>query len=173
MLKKVLYIILLFSLPLMAQKEAANWYFGWNAGLDFNSGSPVALTDGQLSQMEGCATISDSGGNLLFYTNGIEIYNAQHEIMQDGTGLLGSQSSSQSAIIVPSPGSLTRYYVVAVDAEGGANGLTYSVVDMSLDGGLGGVIIPEKNIQLEPLVGEKVTATKWRRYLGCKPPAWD
>ena len=43
----------------MAQNEAAIWYFGENAGLDFNTGAPVALTDGAIITQEGCATISE------------------------------------------------------------------------------------------------------------------
>lgn len=150
--------LLLFALPAHAQLEAANWYFGDHAGLDFNSGFPVALTDSQMFQNEGCATISDANGNLLFYTNGIEIYNANHVLMQNGGGLLGSDSSTQSAVIVPFPGNTNKYYVFAVGYEGHSNGLTYSVVDMTLDGGLGGVVAGEKNIQLETPVAEKITA---------------
>lgn len=52
--------------PSFAQKEAANWYFRNNTGLDFNSESPVALTNGQLDTAEGCASISDENENLLF-----------------------------------------------------------------------------------------------------------
>ena len=59
-------ISLYFATPSFAQKEAAIWYFGVNAGLDFNSGSPVALTNGKLSTAEGCASIADKNGNLLF-----------------------------------------------------------------------------------------------------------
>ena len=68
-------LFFLLSAPTFAQKEAAIWYFGEYAGLDFNSGSPVALTNGQLSTDEGCTTISDKNGNLLFYTDGKVVYN--------------------------------------------------------------------------------------------------
>jgi hypothetical protein len=69
-MKKTLLIVVLFlSLGCFAQGEANIWYFGSHAGLDFNSGSPVALTDGQLVTEEGCATISNSSGQLLFYTD--------------------------------------------------------------------------------------------------------
>ncbi|AOE54129.1 hypothetical protein ALW18_17410 [Flavobacterium psychrophilum] len=159
MLKKIVYLILLCYLPAFAQKEAANWYFGNNAGLDFNFGTPLALTNGQLSQLEGCATISDSDGNLLFYTNGIEVYNSNHQLMLNGSGLFGSQSSTQSAIIVPAPGNPDRYYIFAIDSEGGINGLTYSKVDMTLDNGQGGIIVGQKNIPLATPTAEKLTAT--------------
>jgi hypothetical protein len=159
MLKKILLIIILFlALPLLAQKEAANWYFGDHAGLDFNSGSPVALTNGQLDQLEGTATISNASGQLLFYTDGITVYNSIHQIMQNGTDLHGDPSSTQSAIIIPAPGDVNKYYVFAVDGQGEPNGITYSVVDMSLDGGLGGVVPTQKNIQLATPVAEKLTA---------------
>lgn len=49
-----------------AQGETNFWYFGQNAGLDFTGGSPVAVTNGQLNINEGCASISDASGNLLF-----------------------------------------------------------------------------------------------------------
>ena len=40
----LVFTILIFTTSAFAQKEAAIWYFGYYAGLDFNSGSPVALT---------------------------------------------------------------------------------------------------------------------------------
>tara|TARA_B110000003_G_scaffold168666_1_gene168586 strand:- start:4554 stop:11519 length:6966 start_codon:yes stop_codon:yes gene_type:complete len=138
--------------------EGNFWYFGQNSGLDFNTGSPVAINDGQLNTLEGCATISDNNGNLLFYTDGSVVYNSLHSIMQNGTGLLGSPSSTQSAIIVKKPGSNTLYYIFTVDGfTGTGGGLNYSIVDMSLDGGLG-AINSNKNISLINSTCEKVTA---------------
>ena len=127
-----------------AQKEAAIWYFGNNAGLDFNSGAPVPLTDGVLVTDEGCAVISDTFGNLLFYTDGLSVWNRNHQLMPNGTGLLGDPSSSQSAIVIPQPGSSSIFYVFTVDKEGRANGLNYSIVDLTLNGGLGDIAI--KNV---------------------------
>ena len=141
-------------------KEGNIWYFGQNAGLDFNSGNPVALTDGQLNTDEGCATISDKNGDLLFYTDGIIVYNRNHTQMPNGFGLLGHPSSTQSSIIVRKPGSSTIYYIFTVDGATGNNGgLNYSEVDMLLDGGLGN-INTNKNIPLIPFTCEKVTAIK-------------
>jgi len=158
MQKKLLILFFVFTLPLFSQKQAANWYFGNRAGLNFNTAIATAQTDGQLNQMEGCASISDENGNLLFYTNGIVVYNANHAIMQNGTGLLGSDSSSQSAIIIPDPGNNLRYYIFTVDLEGMSNGIRYTAVDMSLDLNLGGVIPTQKNIPIESRSTEKITA---------------
>ena len=143
-----------------AQKEANIWYFGYNSGIDFNSGSPVALADGQLNTREGCASISDENGNLLFYSDGVTVWNKNHQIMLNGTGLLGHASSTQSAIIVPKPNSNTIYYIFTVDAENiSGYGLHYSEIDMSLAGGLGAVN-SNKNIQLVTPTCEKLTAVK-------------
>lgn len=143
----------------MAQKEANIWYFGENAGLDFNNGSPVVLLDGALFTNEGCATISDPDGNLLYYTDGVTVYNRNHNIMLNGTGLAGSFTSTHSAIIVPKPGFANMYYIFTVDSpwnNDNTNGLQYSEVDMTLDNGLGGVTV--KNELLETPVNEKVIA---------------
>jgi gliding motility-associated-like protein len=156
---RFLIIFLFISSLCFAQKEANIWYFGRNAGLDFNSGTPVALLDGALSTQEGCATISDADGNLLFYSDGSEAYNRNHDIMLNGTNLNGNESSTNSAIIVPKPGDPNIYYLFTVDAQGGGNGLQYSEVDMRLDGGLGG-ITANKNIVLETPTAEKISAVR-------------
>lgn len=51
-----------------AQKRANVWYFGNKAGITFNTNPPTALTDGKLNTNEGCATICNENGQLLFYT---------------------------------------------------------------------------------------------------------
>ena len=75
----------------IAQREANIWYFGANAGLDFNSGAPVPLTNGQVNTAEGCSAISDSAGNLLFYTDGLWVYNRNHTSMPNGFWSPGQQ----------------------------------------------------------------------------------
>lgn len=142
-----------------AQGEANIWYFGQNAGLDFNGGNPVALTNGQLVTDEGCATISDSSGQLLFYTDGITVYNKNHAVMVNGTGLMGHPSSSQSATIVPKPGSSNLFYIFTTDNEHDPDGFRYSIVDMNLDGGNGAVTI-DKNILIYTPTTESLGVTK-------------
>ncbi|MFK7775337.1 MAG: PKD domain-containing protein [Saprospiraceae bacterium] len=152
-----LFILLLLTITLSAQKEANIWYFGHNAGLDFNSGEPVALTDGAMNTDEGCASIADANGALLFYTDGKLVWNKNHEQMPNGFELLGHKSSTQSGVIIPKPGSPNIYYVFTVDYTANAGGIAYSEVDMNLDGGLGDVNAV-KNIQLETPACEKITA---------------
>jgi gliding motility-associated-like protein len=161
-MKRVIIIILstVISLNVFGQGEANIWYFGQNAGVDFNGGAPVALTNGALSTSEGCATLCDKNGNLLFYTDGIRVYNRNHVQMTNGFGLLGDPSSAQSAIIVPKPGDMNWFYIFTVDDGGGANGFRYSEVDLSLNAGLGDVVAATKNTLLFSPSTEKVTAVR-------------
>ncbi|MEM0997650.1 MAG: T9SS type A sorting domain-containing protein [Bacteroidota bacterium] len=150
-------LVLLFSSPGHAQNEANIWYFGTNAGMDFNGGNPVPLTNGQLNTFEGCATIADaSTGQLLFYTDGSTVYNRNHMLMTNGNGLLGSFSSTQSSIIVPHPGQTNLFYIIAADDVAGPNGVTYSIVDMNQSGGFGAVTAT-KNVSLLGVGTEKLT----------------
>ncbi|MDC6387770.1 PKD domain-containing protein, partial [Maribacter sp. PR1] len=153
------FLVLFLGYFSIAQQEAAIWYFGRNAGLDFRSGTPVPLVDGQIYTREGCATISDNVGNLLFYTDGISIWDRNHNTMPNGTGLLGDPSSSQSGMIVPHPGDPNLFYVFVIDNEYGPDGLTYNVVDMTLNGGLGDVT-SEKNVPLRTPISERITAVE-------------
>ncbi|WP_273567270.1 hypothetical protein [Maribacter halichondriae] len=162
----LLFLLWLYALPALGQREAANWYFGNNAGLDFNSGTPVPLLDGQLKTLEGCESFSDPEGNLLFYTDGNTVWNRLHEVMENGLLLNGSFSTSQSALVVPNPVQTNIYYVFTPDDvlayEDGtseeSNGFNYSVIDMLGDGGRGSVII--KNIDLLTNASENVTAVR-------------
>lgn len=184
-MKKLLLLILLLIVccpPLHAQfqnglwtgKQAYNWYFGAFAAINFETMPPQALNDSAMSTFEGSGTISDSDGNLLFYTDGTTVWNMNHEIMENGEGLNGAvytvngpstppssfNTTTQNGLIIPVPGNPDLYYIfsqVAENIEGYPTGLYYSEVDLSLDGGLGAVT-SVKNVQLSPYAGETLTA---------------
>ncbi len=161
-MKRLLLILIFLCLafPAYSQGEASNWYFGFGAGIRFDQGSGniTTLDDGQLFTNEGCASISTSDGQLLFYTDGSTVYNRNHLVMLNGFGLYGDASSTQSAIIVPKPDDINIYYIFTVDNSlaNGNFGLNYSEVDMTMDGGMGAVTI--KNVNLLSLCSEKITA---------------
>ena len=180
-------LILLLSLLCVActfgQQEASYWYFGQNAGLRFNAsnGTVTAITDGQLSTLEGCTSISDTNGNLLFYSDGRTIWNANHIAMANAsealnTGLNGDDSSTSSGLIVPKPQDPDSYYIFTVDephhfnspafpnetdGDGINDGLQYSLVDITLDSGLGDVVGTEKNV---PLITYDITNPSEEAY---------
>ncbi len=76
--------------------------------------------------------------------------------MENGTGLFGDDSATQSAIIVPSPANDGIYYIFTVGALGGP--LNYSVVDIRQSNTFGKVI--KKNTELLNLSTERITAVR-------------
>jgi hypothetical protein len=160
MLKNILSSVFLslFCFTVFSQGEANKWYFGTNAALDFSSGTPVVIS-GALSTSEGCSSVSNSSGNIIFYTNGVYVWDRTNSIMPNGSGLMGDISSTQSALIVPSPSSNSEFYIFTTAADGGSAGFRYSIVDMTLHGG-NGDIAGAKNIFLTDSVTEKIAAVK-------------
>lgn len=141
-----------------AQNETSQWYFGNLAGLSFLTNPPTVLTNGALSNLEGCSTMADASGNLIMYTSGLSIWNRSHVVMPNGNGLLGNGSATQSGVIVKQPGNTNIYYVFSVDAAGGANGLRYAEVDLSLAAGMGSVT-SKNNLVWSPS-SEKITSVR-------------
>jgi hypothetical protein len=159
-------ITLLSSLVVTAgysQKETCNWYFGSQSAVSFCTGSPVNMGGSSMIQYEGCASVSNMNGDLLFYTNGVTVYNKWNQVMMNGTGLMGHQSSTHSALIVPNPANASRYYIFTADAGAYENppndGFRYSEVDITLDNGNGAVITATKNTLLMDSCTEKIAAT--------------
>jgi hypothetical protein len=134
----------------ISKNNAKHWYFGNQAAMKFENNIPIALTNSAMTQAEGVATMSDANGNLLFYTNGITIFNRNHQVMVNGSGLTSNSSNTQSAFIVPFPGSPDKYYVIT---PGPYN---YSIVDMTLDNGNGAIMTTAKNILITNENSEKV-----------------
>ncbi len=157
--KILLFVFIAFNVCYSFSQGQTNiWYFGDNAGLDFSSGNPVAISDGELVTDEGCASISNENGDLLFYTDGSTVWDRNHAVMPNGTGLQGNSTSSQSAIIVPFPDDTTKYYIFCVDHNINFGGLYYSVLDLTLNGGNGDIVSGQKNIVLLASSGEKIAA---------------
>ena len=106
---------------------------------------------GYVNTLEGCASICNATGTLLFSTDGITVYDVNGATIVGG--LSGDPSSSQSGVIVPDPASVNRYYIFTCGA-GGTGGISYSIIDMTLNGGLGGMIltdVPLVNVMCEKL----------------------
>ncbi len=156
--KFFVFTYLLFSFYCINAQRANTWYFGNNAGLNFNTTTPTALTNGLTANADNTSTISDLNGNLLFYTNGISVWNKNHLIMPNGGGLVGSFTAGQCALIVPVPCSQNKYVIFHVTDYVAPGNLNYTVVDMSLNFGLGDVVVGQKNISLGTGWTEKLCA---------------
>jgi len=163
-MKYIYTFILLLILPpaIFGQGEGNMWTFGEGAGIDFNSGSPVSFSSSTTGS-EGSATVSDADGNLLFYSNGKSAWNRTHTMMPGASSLIPTYPSSttQACAIVPLPGSDSLFYIFSLEDIGiTEGGLYYSIVDMSLDGGMGDVISSETGVFITDDLCEKMTVVE-------------
>jgi len=188
-MKKYLLFLLMTAVGAntFAQKEGYNWYFGHWAGLTWETLRPYSATPAwdkadwltnpspnetiqlpsiigtsAINTKEGCFSISTPEGEKLFYSDGVTIWNKNDVPMPNGTGLTGDASSAQSGIIIPYPGNKDKYIAFTL-GEKKANNLSYTIVDMTKQSGLGDVDPAFKNVPLtghQGLLGESVTAVR-------------
>jgi gliding motility-associated-like protein len=164
-----LFLILTFTLQkpvVFAQLQNNNWIFGYGARVNFSGPIPVGSSNAAINSNESTASVSDPNtGQLLFYTDGRKVWNANNQVMPNGANLLGGfyNSCTQGALIVPFPEDNQRYYLFTLEELEALssspvvdNGLRYSVVDMTLNGGLGDVQVATMNTPLATDLTEKL-----------------
>jgi hypothetical protein len=154
----IFFVLLLINEAIFAQKEYNDWYFGFHAGINFDTGEPVALLNSSINQGEGCASICDSSGSLLFYTDGSTVWNKNHLMMANGLINGSGNSCSQAALIIQKPSCKRYYYIFTVAPNALPLGANYAIVDMEAGGGVGKVI--SKSNFLTGPVAEKLTAIR-------------
>src|SRR5687768_16322696 len=144
-----------------AQGRNNTWLLGYEnwvtkATIQFDLSSYQLTTGPRSIGFEGSEeTISDEQGNLFMSSNGTWIANANHDTMMNGAGLNpGYYVNTWPAglvipygnIILPYPGDSLRYVIfhqTRLDPNSFLHGIYKTVIDITLDSGLGGVI--EKN----------------------------
>jgi WD40 repeat protein len=185
-MKKLLIILyFFFSNKVYSQGIDNTWLMGYLCcttyfhpmNLEFSSGSLVI--DTVTRNMNFCETngeICDKSGNLLFYSNGVYIANANNDTMLNGSGLNPADFTTdhkdygltipQANLIIPFPDDSMKYYLfheTADDYPGATYSsffLYYSIIDMNLDNGLGAVIQKNSILLNDTLVEGRLTACK-------------
>jgi hypothetical protein len=164
----------------IAQNNEANvWHFGSRCVMDFNFDPPLANCGYDISgsqSNEGTSSICNSDGELLFYSNGIDVFDINHNLFPSfadwppssiGIPLLGGGlSATNAAFIVPDPGSANEYYLffaaeevgfTGLSQQLGVSGISYVKVDMTLNNGLGD--LTTDLIVLNETMTEKIAVT--------------
>lgn len=176
-----LLFLLFFLCQLTAQRQAETWHFGNNIVIRFVDGLPALFNASAMETFEGCVSYSNPSGELLFYTNGGgrfpefneqepgTIWNRNHEVMYDMNGREGGGNSAvQSSIAFPVPGQNNQYYLFTMEEIefdfGGSvpeqpegRGLSYFIIDMTLNGGLGGVTVADQRVFVPTFEGLSAT----------------
>ncbi|REJ80517.1 MAG: T9SS C-terminal target domain-containing protein [Bacteroidetes bacterium] len=142
--------------------------------LDFINGSPqITSTFRGMNFNITNANIANAEGELLFYTNGWYIANAQNDTMLNGSGLCTDHFTAgyrsiglpivQGALIVPFGGSSTKYYLFHEELDRIQTRpvkLFYSVIDMALDSGRGAVILKSQPLFYDLLAFGQIAACR-------------
>lgn len=159
----------MLTVQLYSQMEDANWLMGGviepdslnsTTVLDFNTSPPsLSLEYEFIGFYLTNSNISDSEGNLLLYSNGVNVYDSNHEVIDNGNDLQSTTSYplgysyNQSSIFFSYPENPTKYIYflfdrLNVEFNGTPNGagspLTYSIID--LNGG--NAVVTEKKALL-------------------------
>ena len=154
MLFKYLTIITLtFTFSAYSQKQNNIWCFGDSTGIDFNNLISPTPFSSSLDTRGSCVSIADTNGQLLFYANTVaasgvnttKVWDRNNFPMVNGDGIIG-EGWYNELLILPFPNDEKKYYLFSLGVLG-PYGLYYSVIDISLNGGLGKVI--QKNVQLQ------------------------
>lgn len=147
---------------LHAQGENDAWTFSshpWTGGsnhiIDFSSGTP-AIVALPFQHGDYCATVCYPNGQLRFIVDFMGLSVGENTLPKiyhpDGTPVPGTVLSlgptatdEYYPLIVPHPGNSDRYYLFYSNA----NALLYSLIDMSLNGGQGGIVPGQKDVMLK------------------------
>lgn len=178
MIIKRSYLILFFLTAAQfssAQNTVNYWMGGQHAMIKFdNQGGHYLYRPDDNLFWRTSASISDSVGNLLFYTNGYRVFNSDFQVMRNGDNLnIGDYvtwgynllSECDGACIVPVPMKSNQYYLFHFDSNDittpdgpglWTTHLFYCIIDMNLDNGKGGVIQNEKDI---PILTDTLTTS--------------
>ncbi|BDD05645.1 hypothetical protein [Aureibacter tunicatorum] len=79
-----------------------------NENISVNTGYNNSFTSGIISN----ASISDENGQLLFYIDGLRVYDNNHNIITEDIG--GSSFSSQGVTCIPVPNCKNAYFVITI-----------------------------------------------------------
>lgn len=166
----IIFTFLILAPPLLSQENKCNykkprqadqWIFGNKARVDFTQNPPIATpTSNDFNTPYGVSSISDDDGELLMFSNGLNVWNKGLFQMNNGSGLSGNNFASQTSIIVPHPGNSKQYFIFTTDMYISpiyVDGINYSVVDFTNNGN--GVVTSKNNLLFHEN-SQKISAIK-------------
>jgi large repetitive protein len=147
----------------LSDQRSNVWYFGDKAGIDFNPPTSLdppqanAIATSAMTAPEGCAIVCDRNGDVIFYTNGRDVFDKNN--ISIANDLSGDPEAAQSSLIVPVPGDETLYYIFTTQAQDKfltENELRYSIYDLKKNA------VTQKNVLLFAKSTERITASgRW------------
>ena len=183
--KKLGFLAIMFTFIGLSQVNAQDltdlhWYFGnstSNIQFDKNGREPY-LEDNQAIPfgIGGSAVIADQlTGNLLFYTDGVQVFDRTHNLVPNGTSIISVAGGTfnQSVVTCPIPGQSDLFYIFSNTSTE----ILYSLLDKTQMGNatgaeppLGDIVTTETSTGLvDPSEGLSVLNLSCRAALGPAP----
>ncbi|MEO8067834.1 MAG: hypothetical protein ABI599_09100, partial [Flavobacteriales bacterium] len=163
----VFSVALVFGFSYSAKSQGLNnlWQGGFEhisgppwggSDIEFSTGAAVvtSVPDRVIDLKNTSANITNAAGDLLFFSNGVVVGQADGDTMLNGTGLNPSDYTDnwypsglalpQAALIIPDPSSGNRFYLFHCTFDDiptlTAYNLYVTTIDMSMNGGQGAVV---------------------------------
>ena len=174
-----------FPALITAQGRNNLWMSGYDSGagtgfggtnIDFNFPAPLIYQQNRPMNISFTfSSITGINGNLLFYSNGCHIANQNNDTLLNGndfnTGSLTWANCSygvpinQGVLIIPAPDDTDKYYLFSLSAEPVTNSiqpphLACTLIDMTLDSGLGAALWKDSIVIDDTLAMGMLTACK-------------
>jgi hypothetical protein len=189
MKQQTIFLFLLLSHFSIGQKNDFVWPMGYDGNplagkqtflMDFSSNNmKITNKDNGLQMGNSNTSVCDSNGNLLFYSNGCQIYDANSQILQNGDSIILPAYKEycinqdfyrvpDGAIALNWPDENNTFAIIQIGVHyeyqpvfaGWTSQLSYTKVDMNANNGLG--LVLEKNVSIvsDSLEGGQVKAIR-------------
>lgn len=167
------FLVFLFIPKIVFAQVNNNWTFPIAKGINFNGGTNATIIKSNSVCYDyvadtvitnSCnsgshATVSDCDGNILFYSDGFNVFNKYHKriINSKIKKYLDQGSFRTKLIVVPNPGNKSQYYLFySIDTIHFQNeyrkfykpNYFYSLIDVSANSGNGGIVFLGKTFNL-------------------------
>jgi hypothetical protein len=183
-------VLLLTEAPsVFSQREDFHWLLGYQLfkpTLDTSYGRceliftdttlKIAKTQNVINKFDFTnASISDSSGYLLFYTNGLEVYDRNYQVMPNGDDLNPGEFATGheedgyplqgGALILNWPGHSGKYFIIhhtidRIPYVWYALNMLTTLVDVTLNNGYGDVVYKNKSVYADSLGLGSLTACR-------------
>jgi len=179
-IKFVIFLLLMLNaINGVSQGRNFNWLMGYQSKIRMtftDTSYTITPEVRKIPFIDTQGNISDETGNLLMSSNGYFIANATGDTMQNGSGINPGLFTDDygptyglpmpyANIILPMPGDTTKYVLFHqtgnyfAPSAFSATEIYYSIIDMSLDNGLGAVV-SKNNIAVNGSFGWGMAACK-------------
>jgi large repetitive protein len=147
----LLFLNVFLIVPFLSngQSKDLTWVLG-NRVIEFHKTTNEPEPSAGTVTLTGPGAVAENPvtGNIYFYTDGVNVYDASNQVMVNGTGLTGDVTNNQPVVVGQVPGTPNQYYIFTNSASGT---LEAAIVNMSLQGNAAALPLGEVTSKNQPV----------------------